>query len=125
MRVATIQILRGDERLLRDAGAAFVDAWRTGTSESDVFTFSSPAQLFSVLTPKRWALIERLQALGASSLRGLARDLGRDVNRLHEDVAILLDWGLVERTDDRKLVVPYGVNPRRFRYPRGSLKQDR
>lgn len=29
--------------------------------------------------------------------------------RLHEDVAILLDWGLVERTDDRKIVVPYGV----------------
>jgi predicted transcriptional regulator len=54
-------------------------------------------------------LIERLQALGASSLRGLARDLGRDVKRVHEDVAMLLDWGLVERTDDRKLVVPYGV----------------
>jgi predicted transcriptional regulator len=105
VRVATIQIRKDDETLLRDAGTAFVDAWR----RSDLFTFSSPTQLFSVLTPKRWALIERLQALGASSLRGLARNLGRDVKRVHEDVAILLRWGLLERTDDRKLVVPYAV----------------
>ena len=109
MRVATIQIRKDDDVLLRDAGAAFVDAWRKGNSESDLFTFSSPAQLFSVLTPKRWALIERLQALGESSLRGLARDLGRDVKRVHEDAAVLLDWGLIERTDDRKLILPYGV----------------
>ena len=59
MRVATIQIRKGDEAILREAGAAFVDAWRTGASKSDVFTFSSPAQLFSVLSPRRWTLIER------------------------------------------------------------------
>jgi len=109
MRVATIQIRKDDDAILRRAGAGFIEAWQTGKSDSDLFTFSSPAQLFSVLTPKRWELIERLQALGAISLRGLARELGRDVKRLHEDVAILLDWGLVERTDDRKIVVPYGV----------------
>ncbi|WP_293907045.1 hypothetical protein [Phenylobacterium sp.] len=109
MRVATIQIRKGDGAIVRDAGAAFADAWNSGASKSDLFTFSSPAQLFSVLSPRRWTLIERLQGLGAISLRGLARDLGRDVKRVHEDVAILLDWGLVERTDDRKLIVPYGV----------------
>jgi predicted transcriptional regulator len=109
MRVATIQIRKDDAAVLSDAGAAFVDAWRAGKSPSDVFTFSSPAQLFTVLSPRRWELIERLQGLGAVSLRGLARELGRDVKRLHEDVAILLDWGLVERTDEGKLVVPYDV----------------
>lgn len=109
MRVATIQIRKADEAILREAGAGFVEAWRTGKSETDLFTFSSPAQLFSVLTPRRWDLIERLQAVGATSLRGLARELGRDVKRLHEDVAVLLDWGLIERTEDRKIVVPYGV----------------
>lgn len=109
MRVATIQIRKDDDAIPREAGAGFIEAWRTEKPDADLFTFSSPAQLFSVLTPKRWELIERLQALGASSLRGLARELGRDVKRLHEDVAILLDWGLVERTDDRKIVVPYGV----------------
>ncbi len=89
--------------------AAFLDAWRKGESGSDLLTVAAPAQLFSVLTPKRWALIESLQALGTSSLRGLARELGRDVKRVHEDVAMLLDWGLIERTDDRKITVPYDV----------------
>jgi predicted transcriptional regulator len=109
MRVATIQIRKDDPQVLREAGAAFLEDWRTGRSTSDIFTFSSPAQLFSVLTPRRWDLIERLQGLGASTLRGLARALGRDVKRVHEDAAVLLEWGLVERTDDRKLVVPYAV----------------
>ena len=43
------------------------------------------------------------RGLGAVSPRGLARALGRDVKR---DVGILLDWGLVEWTAGRKLMVP-------------------
>jgi predicted transcriptional regulator len=109
MRTATIRIQKDDAAVLREAGAAFADVWRKGKPAPDLFTFSSPAQLFSVLSPRRWALIERLQRIGAVSLRGLARDLGRDVKRVHEDVAILLDWGLIERTDDRKIIVPYSV----------------
>jgi len=109
MRMATIQIRRDDAEVLREAGGAFVKAWKSGSSDTDLFTFASPAQLFSVLTPKRWDLVERLQTIGAHSLRGLARQLGRDVKRVHEDVAILLEWGLVERTADRKLIVPFAV----------------
>ena len=106
MRKATIQIRRDDAGVLREAGAEFVETWRTGKSQSDVFTFATPAQLFSVLTPRRWDLIERLQGLGPVSPRGLARALGRGVKRVHEDVAALLDWGFVERTEDRKICVP-------------------
>ncbi len=107
MRTATIQIRKDDAAILSEAGAAFETTWRAGRSNGDLFTFSSPAQLFSVLSPKRWPLIERLQAIGPSSLRGLARELGRDVKRVHEDVAALLEWGLIERTEARKLVVPF------------------
>ena len=78
-------------------------------SNADVFTFASPAQLFAVLTPKRWEMVERLQALGPVSLRGLARALERDVKRVHEDAAVLIEWGLVERTKDRKVCVPFDV----------------
>lgn len=109
MRRATIRIRKDDAAVLREAGEAFAEAWRAGGSEADTFTFASPAQLFSVLTPKRWALIERLQAIGPSSLRGLARALERDVKRVHEDAAVLLDWGLVERTEAGGLHVPYDV----------------
>ena len=85
MRSATIQIRKDDDAVIREAGKSFVKAWKDGQSETDMFTFASPALLFRVLTPKRWELIERLQALGPSSLRGLARELGRDVKRVHED----------------------------------------
>ena len=54
-------------------------------------------------------MIEQLQAIGPISLRGLGRALGRDVKRLHEDVGVLLAWGLVEWNDARKLFVPFAV----------------
>ena len=59
-----------------------------------VFTFSTPAQLFSVISPKRWELIERLQHIGPSTIRGLARELDRDIKRVHDDVTVLMEWGL-------------------------------
>jgi predicted transcriptional regulator len=109
MRKAIIQIRKDDEAVLAEAGRGFVRAWKTGQSEGDCFTFSSPAQLFTVLSPKRWEMIERLQALGPVSLRGLARAMSRDVKRVHEDIAVLLEWGFVERNAERKIFVPYNL----------------
>lgn len=105
-----------DNRMNADAtldamGGRFVDAWRSGKSSDPLatFVFSSPAQLFSVISPKRWDLIERLQATGPLGIRALARALERDVKRVHEDVTTLLEWGIVERGDDGKVFVPYDV----------------
>lgn len=50
-----------------------------------------------------------MQIIGPSSVRGLARELGRDVKRVHEDVRILIDCGIVARTDDGKVEVPFKV----------------
>ena len=54
-------------------------------------------------------LVEHLQKIGPASVRGLARSLGRDVKRVHEDVTGLVEWGIIERTDDGKVSVPYDV----------------
>lgn len=81
-----------------DAGSGYQGEFRS---------FSSLAQLFGLFTPKRWELLEKLQALGPSSLRGLARELGRDVKRVHEDAARLLEEGIIERDADKKLFVPF------------------
>jgi predicted transcriptional regulator len=86
---------------------SFLKAWNSGEYQGEQHSFARISQLFAVFTPKRWELIERLQATGPSSLRGLARALGRDVKRVHEDVAVLLDEGIVERTEDEKLIVPF------------------
>lgn len=109
MTKAVLRIRRDSGRALRDMGKRFAVAWNTGRSGVHVFTFESPAALFRVLTPKRWELVERLQTLGPSSVRGLARALERDVKRVHEDVAALIDFGLVARTEAGKVHVPYAV----------------
>ncbi|MEC9463643.1 MAG: transcriptional regulator [Pseudomonadota bacterium] len=112
MKRAVIQI-RSDADEIAAIGAMgqrFVDAWNGAAKAADapfILTFSSASQLFSVLSPKRWELIEGLQGLGASSIRGLARTLGRDVKRVHEDVSTLMDWGLVEKDEEGRVVVPF------------------
>lgn len=109
MKKATIRIRRDTDAALKEMGERFINAWKTGKSAGDTLQFESPAALFRVLTPKRWELIERLQKLGPSSVRGLARELERDVKRVHEDVSALIECGFVARTDDGKFHVPYDV----------------
>ena len=109
MTEAIIRIVSDDDAILDDAGKRFKQAWKSGKSGPSVFTFSSPAQLFSVISPKRWQLIEKLQHLGPSTVRGLARALTRDVKRVHDDVMAMIDWGLVERNDEGLVLVPYRV----------------
>lgn len=113
MKRAVIQIRRDQDAkaTLAAMGENFVKAWNSGKMSDPIatFTFSSPAQLFTVLSPKRWELIEHLQKIGPQSVRGLARSLERDVKRVHEDVTGLIEWGIIERTEDGKVCVPYDV----------------
>src|ERR1700735_2828022 len=94
---------------LKEMGDRFVQAWKTGRSDEDVLQFESPSALFRALSPKRWELLRRLKIGGASSARGLARDLDRDVKRVHEDVTTLTQYGLVARTAEGKYFIPYDV----------------
>ena len=41
------------------------------------------------------------------ALRQLARDIKRDVKRVHEDVGILVELGLLERTESGGVICPY------------------
>ncbi len=111
MKQAVIQIRSDADAALGETFARAEQAVQSGVPADPVatFTFSSPAQLFSVISPKRWDLIEHLQKIGPSSVRGLARVLERDVRRVHDDVTALIEWGIVERTGDGKVLVPYDV----------------
>jgi predicted transcriptional regulator len=111
MREALIQVRPDSVDLLDEMFDGASKAMRTGDPSDPlaVFTFSSPAQLLSVITPKRWELIEHLQKIGPSSIRGLARSVERDIKRVHDDVSALSDWGIIERTEDGKVHIPYDV----------------
>ena len=107
MTIATISIRRDARAALRAAGRGIAAAARSGRQSGVHFTFSSAEQLFRAISPKRWELIERLQKLGETSVRGLARELERDVKRVHEDVQGLIELGLIERTDSGRIHVPF------------------
>jgi predicted transcriptional regulator len=109
MTTAVIRIERDDDRALDRAAAGFAQAWTTGEQKDHVFAFSSPEQLFTILTPKRWTLIETLQKLGPSTYQALAAALSRNVRRVHEEVGALIDWGFVAVDDEGRIHVPYEI----------------
>jgi len=87
---------------LRDAAARVADAWHRAergepVEPQDVLTFVTWSALASVMTDKRHELLRHLHQHPASSIRALARDLGRDYKRVHEDVTALEAVGLIER----------------------------
>ncbi|MSQ48850.1 MAG: transcriptional regulator [Betaproteobacteria bacterium] len=106
-RTATIRIERDTQLALARGARGFARAWRTGKDQGSDLTFESPAALFRSLTPARWAAIERLQAIGPSTLRGLARALDRDVKSVHRDIHALIGIGIVTKDSKGSVLVPF------------------
>jgi predicted transcriptional regulator len=105
-RIATIHIQTGNEMIDRGRTGALA-AIRSGKYQGEHFGFESPAALFRSITPKRWELLAKLQQTGPLGIRGLARELDRDFRRVHDDVTALLLIGLIEKTTDGTIWVPY------------------
>lgn len=92
-RKLTITMLPDWRAALRQAGkAAQADSY-----QGETLNFESPGAFFGKLTERRWALVTALLGQGAMAVRELARRSGRDVKRVHEDVQVLAELGLVER----------------------------
>lgn len=60
-----------------------------------------------MLTQKRWELLKALCGAGPVSIREAARRVGRDVKAVHGDVTALLNAGVLDRTDDGRIVFPF------------------
>ena len=70
------------------------------TYQGETLNFETPGAFFGRLTARRWAIVQALQQDGGTvGLRELARRLGRDVKRVHEDATELVALGLVERNE--------------------------
>ena len=74
--------------------------------QGEVLNFETAASFFGKLTERRWALVHALQGQGSMSVRELAR-VARDVRRVHDDVEVLAELGLFERTDSGGVVCPF------------------
>ena len=86
---------------------AAAQAAQADTYQGEVLNFETPAQFFGQLTEKRWDLVRAAQGKGELSVRELARTVGRDVKRVHEDIVILAGLGLLERTESGGVVCPF------------------
>jgi predicted transcriptional regulator len=98
------QVLVGGS--LREAAARVARVWHQAergepVEAEDTITFTSWSALAAVMTEKRYALLRHLHQHPAASIRALAREVGRDYKRVHEDVAALEAIGLIERDGDR------------------------
>jgi predicted transcriptional regulator len=94
-----------------DAAKRFLDVFERASrgeqvEPQDNVTFVSWSALSAVMTDKRHELLRHLHAHPTASIRALARDLGRDYKRVHDDVSALVAVGLVEK-EGRTLRVDY------------------
>jgi len=105
-RTATIHV-RPFKEAMATARKEAISAWTTGRYQGEHFGFESAAVLFRRITPKRWEMLECLQRTGPLTIRALARELDRQFRRVHDDVTALLQIGLIEKTADGKVWVPF------------------
>ena len=97
-----------DVRTPADSMTDFTRAWKTGKAQNSArISFAAPELLWQVLTAKRWALLKTLCGAGPVSIREAARRVGRDVKAVHSDVTALLNAGVLDRTDDGRIVFPF------------------
>ena len=74
---------------------------------SERLTFASLPLLISTLTTARWALLERLSQEGELTIYELAKKLKRHYKNVHSDVTRLSALGLIEKSAEEKVFVPW------------------
>ena len=101
MNTVTLSVASAEDASRR-ARAAF-----DGKAQGAHISFASAELLWKVLTAKRWELLKAMTGEGGMTIREAARRVGRDVKAVHGDIRILLDAGVLDRTDDGRVIFPY------------------
>ena len=92
----------------------FIDAWKRAERGEKVeiqqrLNFENIETLLKALTPGRWALLKTSRTKGSMSIRALAKALDRDYKNVYKDVRRLESIGLIGRTQDNKIEVPWDI----------------
>ncbi|WP_163056196.1 hypothetical protein [Acidithiobacillus ferrooxidans] len=103
MRTLTITVQPDWKSALRAAGKAA----QAETYQGETLNFESPDVFLGRLTALRWSLLRQIMSAGEVSIRELARRVGRDVRRVHDDVLVLAELGLIERTASGGVRCPF------------------
>lgn len=107
MRTLTITTDANWQTALINTGERAKIGLATGIYQGEALNFETTSVFFSRLTERRWSLINELLGSGTVGVRELARRLGRDVKRVHEDATVLVELGLIEKTESGALLCPF------------------
>lgn len=77
-----------------------------GIPQGAHISFATPDLMWSVLTRKRWELLQAMTGQGILPIREVARRVERDVKAVHGDVHALLAAGVIER-EGKGVIFPY------------------
>jgi predicted transcriptional regulator len=83
-----------------------LEAFR-GRRQATRISFATPELLWKVLTAKRWELLKSMAGQKPLTIRGIARRVDRDVKAVHGDVHALIDAGLLDKTEQGRVVFPF------------------
>lgn len=70
-------------------------------------SFESARSLFAELTPARLDLLDTLRRVGPCSIYALAKAAERNYSNVHTDVSRLEELGLIERSENEAISVPF------------------
>ncbi len=90
----------------RKTNKLFLEAFK-GKLQGEFISFESPALIFKMLSGNRWELLKVMAGAGAVSIREASRRLGRDVKAVHSDVQVLLNVGILQKTDKGQIEFPF------------------
>ena len=80
---------------------------RQGRTPDLGLSFESARSLFAELTPARLDLLGTLRRVGPCSVYALAKAAERNYSNVHTDVSRLEELGLIERSEDGEISVPF------------------
>lgn len=89
------------------AAAAQVSAARRGRPVDFRLSFESARALFAELSAARLDLLDTLRRIGPCSVYALAKEAERNYSNVHTDIRRLEELGLVERTPEGEVMVPF------------------
>ena len=96
------------------AAAQQMAASRRGRAPDYRLSFESARALFSDLTPARLDLLDTLRRVGECSVYALAKAAERNYSNVHADVSRLEELGLIERSQEGTVSVPFDAVEIRF-----------
>ena len=95
------------EHSLKQAARIAQNGMKKNRYQGEILNFVNAQDFFSKLSEKKWQIIHQMINNKVYGVRELARQMKRDVKRVHEDLKVLEELGIIEKNEDGSIFCPY------------------